>query len=350
MDSVITYMIFFLIILIGTTITGLLVTIIYLTYIKQKNKNKKYFVLFKLTFRNKRKFFFISFTSFFIFIVFLFLYIAYNKTNNLGEVRLQSKSLNYSTLPQSESLESSQRPVSVQPEGSLRPSGSAPLQGSAPPKGSARRYGSAPLQGSAPPKGSARRYGSALLQGTAPPQYKSFDELVCGKIGYNLPDTMKVGNQYRGIVTISKALNDSILFMNLDPDNFTSEEIKVSSKIEVSLIDPSNNKNFDIVALNTKEQLVDITSNTIWKWEITPLKSGRNKIILRATVKVITDLGETPKDIPVFEKIITVQTSPILTFEQFLGNNWQWLGGTIIIPILIWRFQILKKKKKINRT
>jgi len=175
------------------------------------------------------------------------------------------------------------------------------------------------------------------------------ERLVRGKIGYDIPDTMKVGNQYKTTVSISKSLNDSILFLNIDSSGFTTEEIKVSSKVKVSLIDPTLNKNFDIVPLSTEEQLVDVTSNTIWLWNITPLRMGKNELLLRATVKVISDLGETPKDIPVFEKIITVQASPIFAIGQFLGDNWQWIAGTMIIPLLIWRYN-KRKKKRVTKT
>ena len=132
------------------------------------------------------------------------------------------------------------------------------------------------------------------------PKYQS---LVRGKIAYNVKDSMKVGSQYKAVVGITKALNDSILFLNLDSTKFKVEEIKISSRVRVTLLDPSNNKNFNIVALNTEEQLVDTASNTIWSWNINPLQSGKNTLILRANVKVFSDLGETSKDITVFKKI-----------------------------------------------
>jgi hypothetical protein len=42
------------------------------------------------------------------------------------------------------------------------------------------------------------------------------DDIVAGKLAYNIPDTMRVGSSYRATVSYTKALNESILFFNLD--------------------------------------------------------------------------------------------------------------------------------------
>lgn len=160
--------------------------------------------------------------------------------------------------------------------------------------------------------------------------------LVAGRIAYDLSDSMKIGVQTQVVASITKAQNDSILFLALDSKAFAKENIMVSSKVKMTLIDPSSGKDFQIQALNSEEQFVGISSNTIWRWTVVPISSGQNTLILRATVFIVSEMGHVPKDIPVFEKQVNVFASPLLTAQQFFENNWQWLIGSSASPFLIW--------------
>ena len=171
-------------------------------------------------------------------------------------------------------------------------------------------------------------------------------KLVKGKIAYEIPDTMDMGKNYKATVIVTKAMNDSILFQNFNPRYYYREKIKVSSIVNVFLIDPTEN-NFNITSLSTAEQLVDDSTNTVWKWNITPKRSGNNELVLRVTAKVFDRLGENYKDIKVFEKTIKVN-APILTrIKQFVSENWKWLSTVIVIPLILWvRRTLLKRKQK----
>lgn len=174
------------------------------------------------------------------------------------------------------------------------------------------------------------------------------DSLVKGKIAYDIPDTMEISKSYKAIATISKSQNDSILFQNIDSTGFEIESIKVSSRVKMFLIDPTGNQNFQITSLNTDEQLVDDSTNTIWKWNIIPLRSGENELFLRTTVKILDDLGENYKDISVFEKHIIVNASIVVVTKQFIGDYWQWLSTVIFIPLIIWGYKKFLFRKKDN--
>ena len=175
---------------------------------------------------------------------------------------------------------------------------------------------------------------------------KNVDQLVRGLIAYNVPDTMEVAKDYKTIVSITKAINDSILFQDLDSAGFAQEEINVASRVKMVLIDPTGNENFYITNLSTEEQLVDDKTNTIWRWNVRPKRSGENELVLRATVKILDRLGENDKDIKVFEKRIKVKAAVIFTIKQFLGDYWQWLTSVCIIPLLIWVYKSLSEVKK----
>lgn len=169
---------------------------------------------------------------------------------------------------------------------------------------------------------------------------------VEGKFAYDVPTAMKVGNRYKATVSITKSQNEDVLFEGLDSSKFKTESIKLTSQVKVALIDPSGGSNFSIQSLNTEEQFVDANSNTTWNWNVSPLKGGHNELILRATIKLKTDLGETTtRDVEVFNKQISVEASPMVVLTNFVSNYWQWLMGTFIIPIALW---LINRRKKQN--
>lgn len=164
------------------------------------------------------------------------------------------------------------------------------------------------------------------------------DGLVKGKMAYKIPDSMKIDENYPAVVTISKSLNDSILLSSLDTTNFVKQEIRIASRVKVLLLDETTD-NFKIVPLNSDEQLVDDSTNTIWKWNVVPTEPGKNKLVVRVSVKVLDKLGENYKDIPVFERTIVVTSTLQKTVWHFLKEYWIYLtfGLTIIlIPLIRW--------------
>jgi hypothetical protein len=163
----------------------------------------------------------------------------------------------------------------------------------------------------------------------------SIDRIVKAKIAYDIPGTMQVEKAVRAVVSITKSLNDSVLFQGLGPATFHSSDIKVSSRVKATMIDPTGEKKFSIVPLNSEEQFVDDSTNTIWRWNITPLVSGDNVLMLLVTVKIHDKFGESSKDVIVFERSIKVQTSLVVPVRNFISDHWQWLISVILLPLIV---------------
>ena len=177
------------------------------------------------------------------------------------------------------------------------------------------------------------------------------EKLIKGKIAYEIPDTMEVEKNYKATVIVTKAMNDNILFKDFDPRYFQREEIYVSSRVSVFLIDPTE-KNFNITSLNTIEQLVDDSTNTVWKWNIIPKRGGNNELVLRVTVKVLDRFGETYKDIRVFEKEINVNVTFAESIKLFFVDYWQYISPittVIVIPLVIWGRKIFLNRRRKNK-
>jgi hypothetical protein len=173
------------------------------------------------------------------------------------------------------------------------------------------------------------------------------DDMVRGRIGYVIPDPMDEEKSYLATATITKSQTDSVLLKNIDPTSAQKEEINVSSRMKVRLLDPTGGESFKITALSSEEQFVSAEDNTIWRWNVIPLNSGEHTLRLVAVATIFDSKGKSDKDIEVFNRTFTVRSAPFLkTASKFVSDNWQWFAGTIAIPLLLYLFSSIRKKKK----
>lgn len=85
-----------------------------------------------------------------------------------------------------------------------------------------------------------------------------------------------------------------------------------------------------------------------WEWNVTPLKSGNQKLTLTATATIYLDeRGETPADYKTLEKPILVHVDRWYTTKQFVANNFQWLWAVILVPLggLLWGLRKRKRRR-----
>lgn len=94
------------------------------------------------------------------------------------------------------------------------------------------------------------------------------------------------------------------------------------------------------VPLTVEKQAVRPLQATSWSWLVTSAKSG--KVIMYISVAGITADG-----VPlsrVFPLTIDVQESYLSLIERFISDHWEWLAGTIIIPLGLFLWNIRKER------
>jgi hypothetical protein len=161
-----------------------------------------------------------------------------------------------------------------------------------------------------------------------------------GNVVYKIPKDMTVRTTYQVIVRISKSTLN--IYENLNGEVKTSS-IPITETMEVKLIDvsPSDRKMFDIIADNSAVQLVENGEEvTQWSWNITPIRSGKSK--LKVVVSVIRN-GITKETVYVDD--VSVKADVSKSVPLFIGNYWQWLFSTLLLPIFYWLYAKRKKKK-----
>ena len=167
-----------------------------------------------------------------------------------------------------------------------------------------------------------------------------------GIVLYEIPDTMKVGNSYVAKLRISNGGGDIIL-EGIDIENNNKKIKVIKSRIGrimgVKLSNIGDEKDFDIRLLNSEVQVIEEgRSYTSWEWVITPLIHGKK--ILKMVI--IIKEGDFVKDVPVYEDYIYIRSSPGFYLRGFIEKYWQWLLGTIIIPLFLFIWNKRKKKDK----
>jgi hypothetical protein len=151
-----------------------------------------------------------------------------------------------------------------------------------------------------------------------------------GQVIYKVPDTMQVMKNYDIIIRISRSNTNVEISQNLNGKVIT-KNIKTSHTMQVELVDPTG-ECFKVSEVNSQKQIVD-SSYTEWRFNVTPLKSGNNKLNLVVSIFKNDDVKQT-----VYSDEIYVQANAPAQIKSFWYENWKWSMEKIIIPILAWLF------------
>ncbi len=173
-----------------------------------------------------------------------------------------------------------------------------------------------------------------------------------GNIEQNIPALMTQGVTERVEVRISKDLKAE-LTQNLQGRGIPVERaLAVSTVMKVLL--KGDTDFFRIVPLSSEEQIVAETDYTEWEWDVTPLTSGEGSLrLLAIAVLAVEGAGEKNKDLISLDETVVVEINIPWIVATFVGENWQWIIGTIITIIgvllayLKFVYPIMSKKRNI---
>jgi hypothetical protein len=163
-----------------------------------------------------------------------------------------------------------------------------------------------------------------------------YSSLEIGKILFNPPETMKVGKRERIEARISMNLYEELHHALRGSGAPQEEIIKVGHLMTVRM----SGDGFTINPLNGEGQVITNSEYTGWSWDVTPQKSGNQTLHLHVTVRLRLPFGEERKDHPVMEREIKVKIRPFYSVSVFIAKYWQWIIGTLLIPLIgfAWAF------------
>ena len=174
------------------------------------------------------------------------------------------------------------------------------------------------------------------------------DSLPVGKVLFNHPSEMRMGEAKEVQVRITRDVAADISTGLTTPGTATKDQITEQQQIKVSTsmkVQLHGEPYFDVKSLTDEEQLISKTGFTEWKFTVIPLQGGKWPLHLTVTAVVHAADREKVKNLEVLDEQVTVQVSTLEVVQAFIGNNWQWLIGTIFIPVGAWLLPKFRKKK-----
>lgn len=158
-----------------------------------------------------------------------------------------------------------------------------------------------------------------------------------GIVLFNPPAVVTVGISERIEVRIASKPLESMLENLKGRGARKTEAIKISDLMKVTLTGSA----FLINARSSEEQLIGNSDYTEWSWDLVPLKAGPQTLNLKITVSIVLPGIKEQRDHPVMEKNILVKSNIRYSVNEFGAKNWQWIAGTLLIPVAIYLWKAL---------
>jgi hypothetical protein len=169
---------------------------------------------------------------------------------------------------------------------------------------------------------------------------------VTGQIAFNAPRAMRLHQKERVHVRISKRFIADMLETMPRKESLLKDTVLVGDIMLIKLL----GDDFKISSFDDEEQGVMDDDYTQWEFEVTPLKSGVRDLYLKVgMVYNVPVLGKTKKYLPVYEKQISVEVNVWQQIAGFSVKNWQFIAGTIVIPLALWLFSQFTQRRKTKR-
>jgi hypothetical protein len=95
---------------------------------------------------------------------------------------------------------------------------------------------------------------------------------------------------------------------------------------------------------------VSRSAPTEWRWSITAQEGGTQALHLTISAIITVDGERFPRSLNVLDRVIEVDVSAAQRLAMFVDGNWQWVMGTIIIPVVVWVWTNRKGAKRKRRS
>ena len=123
-------------------------------------------------------------------------------------------------------------------------------------------------------------------------------------------------------------------------------EALISNRMQATL----TGQGFLIEALTPEVQAVSERTPTMWRWQVTPTKTGTQSLHLSLLAIIEVEGDDTPFVVRTFSRDIEVNITIQQKVFGFLGNNWKWLWTAIFIPIIGYLLKKRSEKRKKNKS
>jgi hypothetical protein len=151
-------------------------------------------------------------------------------------------------------------------------------------------------------------------------------------IAFNTPDRMNVDETV--VIELRLSPKETVAELQakvVGPGPRVGQSIKVTDVVAATL--SGSPTEFKITAMRGDlPQEVDAVEGNEWKWEVTPISSGRHQLSL--TIQSVVNRGKvTASHTKSFDRDILVEVSLGHQLAGMLGGSWQWLWSAFLVPL-----------------
>jgi hypothetical protein len=177
------------------------------------------------------------------------------------------------------------------------------------------------------------------LPSPPPTSIKVIDEtlidLEWGNVVFNAPKSM----HFKETKAIELLLSPSVSVKELQ----TQMEIQISNRMEAQLL----GNGFQVEAHLPKMQAIGSEGVAKWRWDVTAIKGGSQRLHLTLSAILVVSGHDTPYVVRTYDRYIDVEITFTQRFSSLFLNNWKWLWAAVLIPVTgyFWR----RHKKKMIR-
>lgn len=167
---------------------------------------------------------------------------------------------------------------------------------------------------------------------------------------FNTPSEMEVEETKTIKLIISRRKTENQLSADvLEYGQSKAARIGVGSEMSAILV-ADDAEGLSVVEKTPKTQNVSDNDETYWLWDVRARKVGKYKLTL--TISISSDYNgvKMRQAIKSHEEIIEVRVGVGKALGNFWASNWQWLSGTILLPLLVWAYHRRSKRKGVNRS
>jgi len=176
-------------------------------------------------------------------------------------------------------------------------------------------------------------------------------ELVQGRIAFNTPERMQYGDSRSIALVASPSMDADTLSSELRNRIGRADPVEVATLQIAPLMEArlEGAPAFEVTALTPVQQPVSRSASTEWRWTVRAAQTGRHQLHL--TINAIIAVGgeRYPRSLDVLNRDIDVEITAGQRIGMFLGTNWQWLAGTVVIPLAVWIWSQRRKQQRRRR-
>jgi hypothetical protein len=173
-------------------------------------------------------------------------------------------------------------------------------------------------------------------------------ELARGNVAFNTPERMRFRETRTITLIASPAMHAESLGEELRErigggDAISVEALQIAPLMEARL---DGAPGLEVRPLTAARQPVGRAEPTEWRWSVQANEAGTQVLHLTIDAIVTVDGERFPRSLNVLDREIEVEITPGQQVGRFVESSWQWMVGTIVIPLGVWWWTNRRKRRR----